>query len=499
MNIKTIYLVSAIIFTSNATVRANGMEKVYTNLWQTYSAMDLKPPVLEVRSSTKCVASYIPIENKIIIEEKALEVIRSFGSDSLNAYAFILGHELVHFLQKQVEGDHTSNFLSYDVGVDFSRRAEKQADIQGALMTYLAGYKTTHLIGSLLEKLYTAYDLPTSSIYGYPTLDERKFSGKEAMAKAEELIHLMEAAEYMSIIGYYDQAAAAYQYISKFYPGPEIYHNLGVQYLQEALNISDQNIDRFIYPIELDPQSRLKKPFKSGGSKSLDIMERVRRAGLLEKAKMAFENAQKNDSQRSIHYLHILITYCLFDQPEMALKYFQDLPASILTQKETAWQFEWMFGIIQALLGNEEKAKGIFSIISKEAPADYTRIAIINGHLVDLKASAPLLKDYHCPFKPSKEIELLTKEKIPASTSLEDNKNTLFGYMAKTNSTTLRIGSIDNLVNFYEAIPKKSTIHPNSLPVMKKGNVAFYSSREDQMIYLFDTTTSVLTEIQYTK
>ena len=497
MLINFLWIIFNLITPLNPKENSTIAEKVYANLWYTIGEMETNPPVLEIRNSMNCVASYIPNENKIIIETKALDVIRSFGPDSLNALAFILSHELVHFLQKQVEGDHTSNFLSYDVGGALSHRAEKQADIQGSFIAYLSGYKTTHLIGSLLEKLYAAYDLTDKTLYGYPSLNERQFSGEEAMEKAEELIYLNDAANYLSISGNYSEAAAAYNYILKFYPGPDIYHNLGVQYIEEALHLSDHNIDRFIYPTELDPQTRLKKPFKHDGVKSLDILSTIKRANLLQDAQNAFESALKRDSSRGTHHLHLLITLCLSEQLEKASKYYHSLPESIRNQKETKWEFEWIFGIIEALSGNEISAKNAFSIIIRDAPAEYTQIANINRHLVNLKASGPLLKDYSCPLKPAKDV--LSNKSIQFSISLEDSKNTLFGYVVDHHNKILCLSNQDKYVKFYEFPPKKFTTQINSLPVMKKGKLDFYHNRDDQVIYVVDSSLSILTEIYYIK
>jgi len=82
---------------------------------------------------------------------------------------------------------------------------------------------------------------------------------------------------------------------------------------------------------------------------------------------------------------------------------------------------------------------------------------------------------------------------------LEDSKNTLFGYVVDHHNKILCLSNQDKYVKFYEFPPKKFTTQINSLPVMKKGKLDFYHNRDDQVIYVVDSSLSILTEIYYIK
>jgi hypothetical protein len=54
-------------------------------------------PKLEITKTCKSSAKYLPSEQKIQIEECLIQLTKSFGKDSINALAIIMGHELAHY------------------------------------------------------------------------------------------------------------------------------------------------------------------------------------------------------------------------------------------------------------------------------------------------------------------------------------------------------------------------------------------------------------------
>lgn len=82
------------------------VKKVYDDLYNNLSiTKEVSKPILQYFSEDKeMIIDYIPasggLDGKIRIGSEFVSVIRSFGADSSNALAFVLGHEMAHILMK---------------------------------------------------------------------------------------------------------------------------------------------------------------------------------------------------------------------------------------------------------------------------------------------------------------------------------------------------------------------------------------------------------------
>jgi hypothetical protein len=259
-------------------------------------------PAIEIVADDRNAAQFIRRTNTIQIGAKTFEVCRVFGKDSLAALAFVIGHEMAHSFQLSTK---QTSFLAYDHEKDADPAAEKDADIQGLFNAWLAGYNTADLLPYLIEGIYVAYDLKGKNLPGYPTLDERKRTVGEVRLVVSELIRMYETGSYLAAIGQYDLAVACFQYVESRYKGREVYNNLGVSLALQAMNISEKNVDPYIFPLELDCDTRLRKPKADRGPGDLTPEQWNQRGNLLAKAAEYFALAVKMDYE----YLPAEINY----------------------------------------------------------------------------------------------------------------------------------------------------------------------------------------------
>jgi hypothetical protein len=226
------------------------------------------PDAPEIKFDQKVViAVYSPIRKTISIDNKIFEICRSFKEDSLNAIAYILGHELAHhylnhgWLDDNFEDDF-QGFSFIDHIRKFSSDSlkqleiETQADLFGGFYAHLAGYNSLSIAPALLKKIYKEYNLKENA-KGYPTLFERQVIVKKQLDKLKELKNVFDAASFALASGFYPGAQDGFDYIiKKGFTSREIYNNLGISYLMEAMEKAKNKIS-FSYPFEFDAETRL--------------------------------------------------------------------------------------------------------------------------------------------------------------------------------------------------------------------------------------------------
>ncbi|MCB9296849.1 MAG: hypothetical protein H6559_27585 [Lewinellaceae bacterium] len=238
-------------------------------------------PAFRIAHTDRSAARYLRRQHVIEVEAKALEACRTLGADSLHALAFLLGHELAHAYREA--GAAPTNFLAYTLEADASVQEEQAADVGGAFLAYLAGFRTEGILPRLLDGLYDAYQID-GQVSGYPPLEVRRQSAREADALAGQLIRFFESGNYLLAAGQYEGAAAAYEEVLSFVATRELYHNLSVLYARRAMAVAGKNADRYLLPIELDAELRLRRP------RADDLTPLERRARRILLGKAAFYN-----------------------------------------------------------------------------------------------------------------------------------------------------------------------------------------------------------------
>ncbi|HEV7381224.1 MAG TPA: hypothetical protein VGN64_15610, partial [Dyadobacter sp.] len=192
------------------------------------------------------------------MSEEVVAMCLTSGADSLNALAFILGHELAHhFKRHALLGMGDSNTKSIDV--QESRKLEGEADYFGCFYAQIAGYQPVSAGISILDKIYKAYDLENQE-RGYPPLEDRQ----ETLVKVKKMIapltSVFQAGQLLYVRGNYEVAYICFEYLVDRFPSRELYSNLGCAYLQAYLHQFPSDQQGFIYPLEFDARTRLEKP-----------------------------------------------------------------------------------------------------------------------------------------------------------------------------------------------------------------------------------------------
>lgn len=298
-------------------------EQVLKNLYLTYGDRQRPCPKLLFTDDNQG-PRYRESAQAIVLDERSIEVCRSFGRDSVSALAFIIGHELAHFFHSKTHGHKAEfSYLAFDWGRYGDAEQERLADVQGIFNAYLAGYRTTAILPKVIAKLYDSYQLK-SKLDGYPSLSDRQRTSAKVLATVDTLTQLYETANFLTALGQYELAAASYQYILRYYPGREVYNNLGACHALHALFCSAKSPDAFQYPLEIDTDSRLSRPRARGGESELTDSERALRKQLLLEAEKALKTAGKLDPSYFPTDVNLLCVLALQGKQEEAVKHWYD-------------------------------------------------------------------------------------------------------------------------------------------------------------------------------
>ncbi len=372
MHKLTSILIGVLVFTCAMTSRAdtatelNVAQTILDKLYLAAGQFAVSKPRLEMSKENGKGAAYYYSKNLIVLDEKTYEICRSMGKDSTEALAFILAHELSHALKAATKkGKTPTNFLAYDQNFEADTRDEKTADINGIFTAYLAGYKLTKVVPKLLPVLYDTYGLTGRTIKGYPSLDERRRSVKEVLEISDDLIDLYETSSYLLAAGYYDMAATNYEYILQYYQGREIFNNLGVLYLYQAMDIYLPQTDRFVYPIELDASTQLKKIGR--GAEEPSMQQKIVRMQLLNKANNHFMTAIALDRNFTSAKLNYVCALSLQQKQRDAMAYFQKKKLRKAAEKNAnlSDKYQLVEGIINALANDKSAAETAFKALLK--------------------------------------------------------------------------------------------------------------------------------------
>ena len=308
-------------------------EQVFENLVNAYGSSK-SAPALKILPVTaqKIVAQYVVYPSATIqIDEDLYDICRSFGKDSANALAIILSHELAHYYNDHNWcSDYAFALRNSTLGktlikVSKETKIEKEsiADSYGLFYACIAGYQPFEIFNPLLDKIYKHYKLP-EIIQGYPTKKERKEINRVQKDKIEKLIPVFDAGVILTYAGKYEDAINCFNYLNKFFPSRENYNNLGTARLLWAIKLKPQQSIEFIYPVEIDPFSRL----NSTGTRSYGKDEQSQMYTLLQSAKKDFEKAISLDPIYTKTYINLACVYDLMDNYDAAIGQIKDMPSN---------------------------------------------------------------------------------------------------------------------------------------------------------------------------
>ncbi len=342
--------------------------QVFQNLVRARGDLRQQVPQFVMNRRVKFVAWMDAEKVSIGLEERAFDVCKNFGADSLNALAALLAHEITHYYEKH---DWTRHFATQNHGqnglgeqlekLDEGIKHEAQADYLGGFLAVSAGYQVLGLMPKLLDSLYSAYGLG-ENIAGYPSLTERKTMSETAQSLLQNLEFANQMATKLALLGEYRDAEIYLRYILKDYQSREIFNNAGVLTALAALDLTAASDNKLIFPLEIDPVSRLSGNRKGRGGD---------RTSLLREAENHFGKAKSLDPEYSPAWLNISCVFALQNQLDDAGYHAQKALKISKTDAEKS-AAHVLLGIIAAgkndvatALENFAKAENLGSTIGK--------------------------------------------------------------------------------------------------------------------------------------
>ena len=355
-------------------------QRVFDHLVEAKGVKNMPPPRLKLVDAERSVAWCKGDE--IGLEVKAYDLCTTFGPDSLNALAGILAHELTHYYEKHAWAEmFAADFSALPSATEVAKpedhlQQEIQADHLGGFLAYAAGYRTLGVMPTFLKKVYEAYGF-TENMLGYPSLSDRITMATTAMERCQELIHVFEAANYLLALKDYQAAQQYYQYILKDFQSREIYNNLGVTLTLQAITLFQKAEVPFIYPVELDGDSRLSRGNRGTPSQQAPLDKET----LLTSAAEHFKTAIILDKDYTLAYLNLANVYVLL-QEEIDADYYVK-KAMQMAQKEGQNKLladtQVLLGILAARGGNITEASEYF----QRAEVNGSDIAATNSRVME--------------------------------------------------------------------------------------------------------------------
>lgn len=208
------------------------------------------PEFAVLRGVEEPLAKALP-DGGVVVNQRALAVCYKSkdlkkGDDRL---AFVLGHELAHLVIDSV-GDSFASVESLS-----HPQVAGEADRRGLLFMTMAGYRPE----SLLEGSQTLFQdwLQAGPPDLLDTAASRAKEFKERLEGFQKSVPLFQSALTLYLVGNYPQAIELFKQFRKKFPSREVFHNLGVSYLQQALGVlalcDGSLLVRFSLPVQADP------------------------------------------------------------------------------------------------------------------------------------------------------------------------------------------------------------------------------------------------------
>ncbi|MCB9082168.1 MAG: hypothetical protein H6555_10700 [Lewinellaceae bacterium] len=359
-------------------------QKVYQDLMQARGDFRMPVPTFIMNRGEEQVAFANPSEMIVGLEEKAYNVCRSFGADSLNALAMLMGHEATHYYEKHAWRQGFA-WRNRDLAVGLSLDSlqdkmanETEADYLGGFLAYSAGYGVFDKGAEFIDKIYDAYGLKQKPPPDYPSLAERKALTQRSGERLKQLVSLFDAANIMVAIGQYKMAADFYERVLLDYQSQRLYNNAGVIKLLDGLDcFTAQELGHYRYPIELDLEfSPNSKGESSGYAEKKDR--------LLHEAIHLFDQAISLDPDYAPAYLNKAIAYLLLDDIPRALAYvsLEALPRAEAQKKAKVIEdCKILHGLIAVKSNNLPEAKKQFQeLAAKNTLAKYN-LSVAEGNI----------------------------------------------------------------------------------------------------------------------
>ena len=235
---------------------------IYENIITSIGNSFPSPPKLNF-SDKKIEVAYLSSEG-ITIETPIINLL--FEDENFeDKIAYIISHELAHHYLSHTWMRNTGLGYASTIGEfidekssskDQRKLAESQADLFGGFFGQIAGYNVLGHAKSALSDVYNYYNLP-HEIKGYPNFSERLEIIDSKINEANSLATLFEIGNVLLKLSDFENAKKCYEDILKNnFISREIYNNLGLVYLLKGIELSDNSISKYSYPISIDLDTR---------------------------------------------------------------------------------------------------------------------------------------------------------------------------------------------------------------------------------------------------
>jgi tetratricopeptide (TPR) repeat protein len=340
-------------------------------------------------------------EGYVAIEERTVAALADLGADRDNAIAFLLSHELAHvYLRHGWVGDFGNSFARTEMGRKMMKAAtyeevvkrETEADHFGAFYGYLAGYDTLGVAPRALEKIYTAFAL-AEQIPNYPAKTERIAIARRQMESLNKLVPVYEAGTRLLILGRYEEAGRLFAHLARIFPSREMFNNAGVAFALEAVRLLPPKSMPYVYPFELDAETRLLNHEQQGQRAARAGQEddqSARRLRLLRRSLSAFEQAIRRDNRYATATVNSAAVQSLLGNQDDAIR----LAGSALAtareggERVTVSHAMVVRGIALARSGDAPKARSELEAARQIVPdLVATNIAALDGRAVPTLAA----------------------------------------------------------------------------------------------------------------
>ena len=330
-------------------------------------------------------------EGYVAIEERTVEVLAGLGKDQDNALAFLLAHELAHvYLHHGWVGEFGNSFARTDMGRKMMKAAtyeevvkrETEADHFGGFYGYLAGFDTLGVAPRALERIYAGFGL-ADQLPNYPSRAERVAIAERQMESLKKLVPVYDAGNRLLILGRYEEAGRIFAHLAQIFPSREMFNNAGVAFALEAVRLLPPKAIPFVYPFELDAETRLQNQEQNGrriARSGQEDDQSVRRVRLLRRALNAFEQAGRRDDRYATARVNSAAVQSLLGEQDEALRLSGSALALAREEDErvTAGHALVVRGIALARTGEIQHAKSELAAARQVVPelADLNTAAI---------------------------------------------------------------------------------------------------------------------------
>lgn len=331
---KIKYILIYITVLSCFTIKSQNVPHFVQNVYnQMFAVMDngyVLKPKLTLSTHPETIVNYYPSNNQIQIGTEFIALARNFGADSNNVIAQVLGHELAHILLQQNDliKNVGSGYASkeYSLAIKKIHNAlkdsvyERQADEYACFYAHIAGYNVIDITPILLDSIYTHFKLTDKQLKNYPKLSERKKIAIITGKRMAILNNLFDKAILATISDKYEIAIALYETILKEkFISSEVYNNLGLVYLINAIHKTDTVQFPYIFPIQFDTKTKLNTTRNLQSTNQILLTEAIR----------YFDLATKNNKKYATAWLNKSIA-------EFLIENFDDAEISLLMANKTS-------------------------------------------------------------------------------------------------------------------------------------------------------------------